>query len=53
MIRSGFCGHCSTEKEEIRELIFDDDTVQCAHCGAVSVWVQEGNTSYYYLVRVA
>jgi len=53
MIRSAWCSACSTERQDVRELIFEEDYVLCTFCGAISVWVQDGNTPFYSLERIA
>jgi len=52
IMKHSFCSFCTTEKEEVREILFDDELVICTHCGAVSFWMQNGDTPYYSLERL-
>ena len=49
---SGYCGYCSTEKEDTREMVKRDDRITCLQCGRTSTLkpVRKGSP-YKYIER--
>ena len=49
IIRNGYCRYCSTDKEDVRDLIFTGEEIICENCRKISRIVTSTHSSYYYI----